>query len=196
MKKLCLLSVFCLMVTLSMAQQARTARGTAPSFYFGGGPTFSQFSGEGNNDTEILVGAQVALGLMWHLGNNFSLTPELNASMQGSKWEVTPEMTDRLWFLNVPVTARYRFGGSGFFAETGPQLSILLDATRIINDSKRDYSDAYKNTSFNWVFGVGYNITENVAINARVAPGISDIDKNPNMSGRQFTSALRVLFEF
>lgn len=196
MKKLCLLPVFCVMMSVSMAQQARTVRSTAPSFYFGGGPTFSKFTGDGAGNAETLVGAQVALGIMWQLSNNFSIVPELNASMQGTKWDVSPKMTDRLWFLNVPVTARYRFPRSGFFAETGPQLGILLDAKRVINDNKTDFSDAYKTTSFNWVIGAGYHITENLAINARVAPGISDLDKNNVQSGRQFTSAVRLLFHF
>lgn len=185
-----------MIMACTMGQQTGTVRTSTPSFYFGGGPTFSKFTGDGAGNAKMLVGAQVALGMMWHLSNNFSLTPEVNASMQGTKWDVNPEMTDRLWFLNIPVTARYQFSESGFFAETGPQLGVLLDAKRIINDNKTDFSDSYKTTSFNWVFGIGYSINNSIAINARVAPGISDLDKSPNVSGKQFTSAVRVLFSF
>lgn len=195
MKRVFLSLSLCLMVAVVSAQST-TARRTGPSFYFGGGPTFSKFTGDGTDDASLLVGAQVALGAMWRFGNNFSIGPELNVAMQGTKGDVPVDYTYRLWYLNLPITARYQFGQSGIFAETGPQFGLLLDAKRVINDNKEDVENAFKNTNVNWIFGVGYNINENLAIDARVAPGLTDIAETSISDVKQFTSALRIRFGF
>jgi hypothetical protein len=186
-----------MMMAFAMAQQpATTPMRTGPSFYFGGGPTFSTFTGESADDAALLVGAQVGMGMMWQLSNNFSVVPELNVSMQGSKWDVPSEHSYRLFYLNLPVVVRYQFGQSGVFGETGPQLGLLLDARRVAGDDKRDVSESFKSTSLNWNFGLGYNLNNNITINARVAPGLTDIDKSSVSTLKQFTSALRVTVGF
>ncbi|HYE54862.1 MAG TPA: porin family protein [Chitinophagaceae bacterium] len=195
MKKTGLSLIFCLMVALAMGQTTRSTNARPLSFYFGGGPTLSKFTGEEGDETKMLVGAQVALGLSLPVANNFSIVPELNVAMQGARYKVQ-ESSFRLWYLNLPVLARYRFGQSGFFAETGPQIGLLLDAKRVVDDDKDDVSESFKSTSVNWNVGAGYMINENLAINLRVAPGLTDIDKSDNYSTKQFTSALRVLFSF
>lgn len=197
MKKVFLSLGFCLTVAAAVAQSTPTARRSGSTFYFGGGPTFSRFTGDGADDnTSVLVGAQVALGMVWQLSNNFSIVPELNASMQGTKAKVVSDYTVRLWYLNLPVQLRYAFANSGFFVETGPQIGLLLDAKRIQNDQKTDADDAVKETSINWNFGLGYNINKNIAINARIAPGLNDIAESPVVDQKQLTSSLRVLFSF
>lgn len=192
MKKVFLSLGLCMLIGAAMAQSSGST--TKKSFYFGGGATFSKFTGAGTDDASLLVGAQVALGMMWHLGNNFSLVPELNVSMQGTKGDVPTDYTYRLWYLNLPVQVRYDFGTSGVYAETGPQFGLLLDAKREINDQKTDVSNAFKNTNVNWNFGVGYKITPSLAINARVAPGLTDIAETSTSDTKQFTSSLRLLF--
>lgn len=197
MKKVFLSLSLCLMVAAAVAQSSATASKTGSMFYFGGGPTFSRFTGDGADDnTSVLVGAQVALGMVWQLSNNFAIVPELNASMQGTKAKVASDYKIRLFYLNLPVQLRYTFANSGFFAETGPQIGLLLDAKRIQNDVKTDAGDALKATSINWNFGLGYNINKNIAINARIAPGLNDIAESAAVDQKQLTSSLRVLFSF
>jgi len=116
--------------------------------------------------------------------------------MQGTKAKVISDYKVRLWYLNLPVQVRYTFANSGFFVETGPQIGLLLDATRIQNDVKTDADDAVKETSINWNFGLGYNINKNIAINARIAPGLNDIAESPVVDQKQLTGALRILFSF
>jgi hypothetical protein len=200
MKKFFLsLSLLTLSVLAIAQNQPATARtgATGPSFYFGGGPAFSKFTGDLAGDPSILVGAQVAMGMSWKLGNSFAVVPELNVAMQGTKWDDFNQ-TYRLWYLNLPVVARYQFGQSGLFVETGPQIGLLLDAQRKLqdNDEKDDISESFKNTSINWNFGVGFNIGNSLSINARVAPGLTDIDKDNNYKTKQLTSAVRLLFGF
>jgi Outer membrane protein beta-barrel domain len=192
MKKLLLSLTFSTLMVFAFAQ----GRNSGAKWYFGGGPTFSKFTGDGGDNKSILVGAQVALGTVWQLGNNFSVVPELNISMQGSKVDVSPEQRYRMWYLNLPVVVRYQFGNSGFFAETGPQIGLLVDSKVKINDDLDDADEGFEPTSVNWNFGLGYNITPNIAVNARVAPGISDIAKNESAKEKMFTSAVRVLFGF
>lgn len=198
MKRILLSLGLCAVTALAMAQEQRSAtRMSGPTFYFGGGPTFSKFTGDLPSDASILVGAQVALGMSWKLGNNFAVVPELNVGMQGTKWD-NLDQTYRLFYLNLPVLARYQFGQSGVFVETGPQIGLLLDAQRKLPDveEKDDISESFKNTSINWNFGIGYNLSNNLAINARIAPGLNDIDKDNGYTTKQFTSALRLTFGF
>jgi opacity protein-like surface antigen len=197
MKSVFLSLSFCLLVAAAVAQSTAPKRNPGSNFYFGGGPTFSRFTGDGADDnTSVLVGAQVAAGMVWQLSNNFSIVPELNVSMQGTKAKVISDYTVRLWYLNLPVQVRYNFAGSGFFVETGPQIGLLLDAKRIQNDVKTDADDAVKETSINWNFGLGYNINKNIAINARIAPGLNDIAESPMVDQKQLTGAFRILFSF
>lgn len=197
MKKVFLSLGLSLMVAAAMAQNTGTARKNGSMFYFGGGPTFSRFTGDGaDNNTSVLVGAQVALGTVWQLSNNFAIVPELNASMQGTKAKIVSDYKIRLFYLNLPVQVRYTFANSGFFVETGPQIGLLLDAKRIQNDQKTDADDAVKSTSLNWNFGLGYNINKSIGINARIAPGLTDIAESPTVDQKQLTGAFRVLFYF
>jgi len=191
-----LLSTFILTAAAIAQNQQRTVTKSTPSFYFGGGPTFSKFTGNLINDPSILVGAQVALGMPWKIGNNFSVVPELNVAMEGTKWDNYPGQAYRLMYLNIPVTARYQFSNTGWFAETGPQLGLLLDATKKENDKRDDIKDVFKTTSVNWVFGLGYNLGGGLGINARVAPGLTDIDESSATKTKQFTSVLRLTFGF
>lgn len=198
MKRILLSLSLCAITAYAISQEQRApVRAAGPTFYFGGGPAFSKFTGDLAGDPSILVGAQVALGMSWKLSNNFAVVPELNVAMQGSKWD-NFNQTYRLWYLNVPVVARYQFGQSGLFVETGPQIGVLLDAQRKVdgNDEKDDISESFKNTSINWNVGVGYNIGNNLTINARVAPGLTDIDKDKAYETKQLTSAVRLLFNF
>jgi hypothetical protein len=192
MKKILLSLGFCVIASFAIAQAERTGQrlsATGPSFYFGGGPTFSKFTGDLAGDPSMLVGAQVALGMSWKLSNNLA--------MQGTKWDDFKQ-TYRLWYLNLPVVVRYQLGQSGLFVETGPQIGLLLDAQRKLqdNDEKDDISESFKSTSVNWNFGVGYNLGNNLSINARVAPGLTDIDKDKTYKTKQFTSAVRLVFGF
>lgn len=199
MKRILLSLSLSIITLLAISQEQRsTQRISGPTFYFGGGPTLSKFTGDNTaGDPSMLVGAQVALGMSWKLSNSFAVVPELNVAMEGSKWD-NFNQTYRLWFLNLPVLARYHFGQSGVFVETGPQIGLLLDAQRKIedNDEKDDISESFKNTSINWNVGVGYNLGESLTINARVAPGLNDIDKDKTYTTKQFTSAVRLLFNF
>lgn len=200
MKKVLLSLGLCVITGLAIAQAERPGQrlsATGPSFYFGGGPTLSKFTGDLAGDPSMLVGAQVALGMSWKLSNNFAVVPELNVAMQGTKWDDFKQ-TYRLWYLNLPVVVRYQLGQSGLFVETGPQIGLLLDAQRKLqdNDEKDDISESFKSTSVNWNFGVGYNLGNNLSINARVAPGLTDIDKDKTYKTKQFTSAVRLVFGF
>lgn len=196
MKRIFLLLTTVTLTASAIAQNTRTTTRSTPSFYFGGGPTFSKFTGDLINDPSILVGAQVALGMPWKIGNNFSIVPEVNAAMEGTKWDNYADQSYRLFYLNIPVTARYQFSNTNLYAETGPQLGLLLSAQKKEENKKEDIKDAFKTTSVNWVFGLGYNFGGGLGINARVAPGLTDIDKTSLTKTKQFTSVLRLTFGF
>lgn len=187
----------CFLVAVASAQStAQPARTSGTSVFVAAGPTFSKFTGAGTDDASLLVGGQLGVGVNLRIANNFSLVPELQGSLQGTKGDFPSDYKYRLWYLNLPVVARYQFGGSGIYAETGPQFGLLLDAKKVVNDSKTDVENAFKKTNVNWVFGAGYNITENVGVGVRVAPGLTDIAETSISDVKQFTSALRLTFGF
>jgi hypothetical protein len=110
------------------------------------------------------------------LVNSFFLQPELIYSRQGAKATsdgVTFTMNQN--YLNIPVLAKYQHG-SGFYAETGPQLGFLLAANVKAGGTSQDTKSSYKSTDFSWAFGIGYKLPLiPVGVDARYNLGLSNI---------------------
>lgn len=106
----------------------------------------------------------------------FSLNPEVYFSGQGFKAKdgsITEKVnTD---YVNIPVLVQYNHS-CGFFAQTGPQLGILLSAKYKVEDVKEDIKSAYKTTDFAWAFGAGYITKLGIGINARYNLGLGNIN--------------------
>ncbi|MBX3256016.1 MAG: PorT family protein [Chitinophagaceae bacterium] len=119
----------------------------------------------------LYIGGQFSLPL----NDQLSIQPEVYFSMQGGIWKEKGEDAGRskMSYINIPVLAKYTHT-SGFFAETGPQLGILLSAYDIWDDGYKDNVKAYvKKVDFSWGIGAGYQTRYGVGVNARYNMGIS-----------------------
>jgi hypothetical protein len=122
------------------------------------------------------------------LAKKWIFQPEVVYSMQGAtskpetNYLVSATEDYRLGYLNVPLLIKYKLP-VGFFAETGPQVGLLLSAK--INETQvGDASDIHynvksqlKSTDLSWVLGVGYCSPFNVGFDVRYNLGLNDINQ-------------------
>jgi hypothetical protein len=109
------------------------------------------------------------------VAESFSIQPELVFSLQGVKFDGDSKVN--MSYLNIPILARYTTG-SGFFAETGPQLGFLLSAKAKEDGESSNVKDYFKKTDFSWALGVGYQFESNIGVNARFNFGLSKLDED------------------
>ncbi len=129
------------------------------------------------------------------IGGNFRLQPELIYSGQGSKIgeTVTTNAGTRtfryeedLHYVNLPIMLQLQSPG-GFYIETGPQLSYLIDAktkgtTPISTTDETDMEDMRDNFDIAWAAGIGYTTRIGLGIGGRFNYGFRNIVKE-NSSG-------------
>ena len=179
MKKMFLLFAATVLFTTLQAQTRIGARG---------GLTISTINGQDISDYKFKAGFYLGALAQIPVFGNFSVQPELNYSAQGAKWE--DEGNTSLGYVQLPVLATYKTA-SGFFAETGPQLGFLVKAKDSYDGDKQDIKEYLKKTEFAWVFGAGYQVTENIAVQARYQLALSELYDNEKNSvfhiGVQYT---------
>ena len=83
-------------------------------------------------------------------------------------------------YLNLPLLVQYN--ASGFFAETGPQVGLLLSAKNKTEydgqEEETDVKDDMNSTSFAWAIGLGYRMPAGLGIGARYNLGLSNLAKD------------------
>lgn len=147
---------------------------------FGTGNTF--------RDPSFKLGLLGGITLQVTMSNALRLQPEIAFSSEGSLQEglignvsdnkYVLVFTTQLSFLNIPLMLQYN-EGKGFYAETGPQLGILLNA-RLTNafpaagaPSETTISDT-KNAVMSWATGFGYQFEGRTALGLRYTLGLSN----------------------
>lgn len=118
----------------------------------------------------------------------WGLQPELVFSAQGSTGKPVQnylvsitEEDYRFSYLNIPILVKYKLP-VGFFAETGPQVGLLVHAkigeTMVGSTGTVNYSvkDKLKSTDFSWTLGAGYCSPFNLGFDIRYNLGLSDIN--------------------
>jgi hypothetical protein len=127
------------------------------------------------------------------LGKKWNLQPELVYSLQGATgkpeqdYYVTATEDYRLSYLNIPVLVKYKFP-LAFFAETGPQLGLLLSGkinetlVGSTNTVNYDIKSDLKSTDVSWVFGLGYCSPFNLGFDLRYNLGLVNINETTSGS--------------
>ncbi|MES1160455.1 MAG: porin family protein [Bacteroidota bacterium] len=118
----------------------------------------------------------------------WGLQPELVFSAQGATGKPVQnylvsitEEDYRFSYLNIPILVKYKLP-VGFFAETGPQVGLLVHAkvgeTMVGSTGTVNYSvkNMLKSTDFSWTLGAGYCSPFNVGFDIRYNLGLSDIN--------------------
>ena len=150
-------------------------------------------------------GAQggVAAHIPFNCNLPLAMWAEANVSMQGAGWEedwgegLISGVT-RLWYLNLPLTARYQFG-QGFYGEAGLQPGFLLSARDNYDGESDDWKEDFKTFDLGIPLGVGYDFENNFGLNLRVIPGVININSSEwadDYTDRNFVVALRGTYTF
>lgn len=145
------------------------------------GANFSNFSGSDASGAKMQVGFYGGGFARLSITDNIKIQPELLFSGQGSKYEENIEgqllkYNTHLNYISVPVMVQYH-AGSGFYGETGPQISLLMSAKAKGSGETLDIKDSYKKSEFAWGFGLGYQLSNGIGINARYILGLSKLDE-------------------
>lgn len=164
------------------------------------------FAPETNHKTSFHAGAFVNIPL----GGNFRLQPELIWSGQGSKMQQETSTTtgtgttitkynfeEDLHYVNLPIMLQLQSPG-GFYIETGPQLSYLVDAKQkgrspISTTDETDLDPVRDNFDIAWAAGVGYNTRIGLGIGARYNYGLRNIVKESSSGNSQDDFQNRVI---
>lgn len=137
--------------------------------------------------TDFHAGVLVSIPLV----KKFSLQPEVLYSQQGAAGNPTGgylvSATEKYKFnyVNIPVLLQYKLP-YGFYAETGPQVGLLVSANIVENivgassTSTYHVKDQYKSTDFSWAFGAGYISPINLGFDIRYNLGLNNINNATN----------------
>lgn len=129
--------------------------------------------------TDMYVGGFGAISL----GRFYILQPEINYTRQGSKVTYTDtnsgeKKTENLKISYLSFSIINKFHSSGFNIHVGPTLDVVTDRN-FSQDSSYEVDTAF-------VLGVGYNITDNIGIEARFKRGIVTVFETTKTSGSSY----------
>ncbi|MBK6498547.1 MAG: PorT family protein [Saprospiraceae bacterium] len=142
------------------------------------GLNFSSYSVKGggvslNSDSQ--VGFHFGLTNDFKLTDNITFRPGLLYSGKGGKLDVLGESLPlNLSYLDIPLSFVYNFSGSdsGFFAEVGPYVSMLLAA----KSDGEDVKDSFNSLDFGLNLGLGYDLGTFI-VGANYGLGLANIAK-------------------
>lgn len=133
------------------------------------------------------------------ISDNFAIQPELLYSGEGAKSEDGDDRINfNLSYINVPIMLQYV--SSGFHAELGPQVGLLVAAkvdTRIGGvSSDEDIKDQLEGVNFSVAIGAGYRLENGFGFGARYTLGLSNISKEDgsDLKTRGFQVGISFLF--
>lgn len=144
--------------------------------------TLSSSDNSLNSLYENRVGFHVGALAQVNLSPQIAIQPEVVYSSQGTKFPNGSSKENlALNYVNIPVMVQAKIG-SGVYAEAGPQLGILTSVNDKINGTETNFlsKQDFKSTDVALGFGLGYQGTSGIGIDARYNLGLTDI----NNSGR------------
>lgn len=125
--------------------------------------------GGASADTKMKIGFAVGGFVNYAINDQMSLQPELLFLQAGSKVEELDDAKIELNYIAIPVMFKYSFGAMNL--QAGPQLGYLLSA----KFDGEDMKDDMKSIDLGLNIGAGYQIMENLGIEARYSLGLSNI---------------------
>ena len=147
--------------------------------------------GDNNFNTKINPGFNAGLTLDIPVIESVAFTPEILYSTKGYKLESDfGEFTQTTNFIDVPILATIKLGGSGLNLVAGPQVSFLLSTKNKfetemgeIEQQVNEDSDNFKKSLVGGVIGFRYDINNTIDLHGRYA---LDFQKN-NENGSNST---------
>lgn len=151
------------------------------SFGIKAGANFSKLNGSDVDDAKKKAGMYGGLLVNIPVTPSFSIQPELLYSNLGAMWKENGDKDSyNLNYIALPLMFQYNHK-SGFYAETGPELSYLVSAKYKYDyedeNGSEDIKDDLKKTNLAWGIGAGYEFKNGLGVGARHNFGISNIAK-------------------
>ena len=140
------------------------------------GANFSNLEGD-NVDGSTYTSYHFGAVLEFKLLENLSLQPELLYSSQGKKVDVAGVKDINYNYVTVPVLAKFYLTSKKLSLEAGPQFSFLIN---------EDVAEQFEAESFDFAaaVGLGYNITDNFFAQARYVMGLTEANKDAEVTNR------------
>ena len=168
MKKVLIVLLLCFGMNTINAQMLK--------FGLKAGANFSNLEGD-NVDGSTYTSYHFGAVLEFKLLENLSLQPELLYSSQGKKVDVAGVKDINYNYVTVPVLAKFYLTSKKLSLEAGPQFSFLIN---------EDVAEQFEAESFDFAaaVGLGYNITDNFFAQARYVMGLTEANKDAEVTNR------------
>lgn len=181
-----------LAVTSLQITQAQTKIGIK------GGANFSTYTGKDVENADMLTSFHAGLFANLPITDMIRIQPEVVYSVQGAKTTILDiEFTSKQEYINIPLLLQLK--ASGFFAEIGPQLGILMSSEISGNGASLDTKDDFTSTDIAAVLGAGFKFESGLGIGARYAMGLTsldNIDDNVDSDVKNSVISLGLLYTF
>jgi hypothetical protein len=190
MKKL--LIVF---AAVALVSTANAQKGTV-TFGAKAGANFSMFGGDDNDGFDSKIGFHAGGLVNIPVSSMFSVQPEVLFSAEGAKMKDDPDdIKYNLGYINIPVLLQYN-NPSGFYAETGPQIGLLITAKGKVGDESTDIKDSFKSTNFSWAIGAGFKTKSGLGFGARYSLGLGNIVDEDDVDIKQSNIGVGIFYTF
>ncbi|HBE41363.1 MAG TPA: hypothetical protein DDW27_09190 [Bacteroidales bacterium] len=142
-----------------------------------------------------IIGFQAGIGLpVWSFSDQLSIRSGGLLSFQGGGWtEGNLEGRVNLWYANIPVELRYQLPG-GFFAQAGLQPGLLLSAKDKYEGITENFMDYMNKFDLSVPVKIGYKFKNNIGVNLRMVPGLTDITSDKDEKDRNFVVGLGLTY--
>ncbi len=175
-------------------QKSTKHRGSSDEVRFGLKAGLNNCILSGDTDNKSLVSFHAGAFVVIPVSEKFSVQPELIYSLQGEKAKSIDAALHND-YLNIPVMAKF-YVADKFSVEAGPQVGFLLSAKVKYAGQSYDVKSLYNTTDFSLCFGLGYDITDDLLINARYNAGLSTLDKSGNQTIKNSVFQLSLGYKF
>lgn len=148
-------------------------------------------------DTKSKVGFNAGVFLNAPIAANFSIQPEVLYNSKGAKLDDSNfDLKLNLDYISVPVMFQYN-ATPKFYLEAGPEFSFLMSGKAKAEGESEDIKDNFKSFDLGIGLGAGFNITQNIGVNARYVAGVTDIiDANDGDASRNGVFQLGLYYKF
>ncbi|MBL7740609.1 MAG: PorT family protein [Chitinophagaceae bacterium] len=190
MKKVLVLVAAVVLVSAVQAQKGSVKFGVKA------GANISMWGGDDADESKSKIGFNAGGLVNIPVSDMFSVQPEALFSIEGAKYDGSPDDASfNLSYINIPVLFQYN-NPSGFYAETGPQIGLLMSAKLKVGDESEDYKEFFKGSNFSWAFGAGFKTKSGFGFGARYNFGLGNIadDEDADLKQSNLSFGLFYLF--